>query len=44
MNSIESKVRELISQVIENEEFNVWQIKNNDNLFHQDWIQCVQYL
>jgi acyl carrier protein len=34
MESIEKKVRELISEVIKSEEFNVWQISNEDNLFH----------
>jgi acyl carrier protein len=34
MESIEKKVRELISEVIENEEFDVWQISSDENLFH----------
>jgi len=34
MEAIEKKVRELISEVIENEEFDVWQIDSEENLFH----------
>lgn len=34
MESIERKVRELIAEVIENDEFDVWQINREENLFH----------
>jgi acyl carrier protein len=34
MESIEKKARELIAEVIENEEFDVWQIDREENLFH----------
>ena len=34
MEAIEKKIRELISEVIGNEEFDVWQISEDENLFH----------
>lgn len=34
MNTIEKKVREIIAQIIQSDEFDVWELEVNDNLFH----------